>query len=809
MPGNYVEVLVKGRDQAKPELDDLKASLDDLSKKVAQARAEVNDADAAAKLDDLQAKLLRLSKTTANPRITMQGAVSAEARLHALQSSFEKLGSSSQASANTVDDSLSKVDTKLKDTAGSAGNAGDAAGKSFLTRFGEWLKPSKFQLITTGVTAALAALPALGAVAGTGLALGLGTTLAAKLPAVSGAFTKFTASAQSTLEKAAQPLAKPLIAAMQQVGGFLKQIGPQLGQLFSAAAPAIMPLTKGLEGLVKGLLPGLLAVVKAAQPAIAAFAGLLANLGGNLGGMFAAFAPALKASSVVLSALGTIINALFPTIGKLAGVLAGSLAPILQSFGQAFADLAPGIAAVGAILGKLAGAVLASLAGAMEAIAQLVKAVAPSFSVLADVLGQVFNAMENSGVFGILEDALESLVGPLGKLISLIVSNLAPILGQLIGLVAQVAASVGQDLVSAVVTLLPLVSQLVPVIAIVAEALLKVLTSAIVPLLPGLSQLLQLVTQFLVQALTPLIPSIQTLALALVKVLNALLPLLPPLLQLITTGVRLDMAVLRPLLAVLPDVVGALAKLVTWIAEGIAWIAKYIAAGLNWIGNFARVKGAIEDVFSWVKSHWPLLLTILTGPIGLAVRYIIEHWSQLESGAKSMIANVVGFFAALPGRILGAVSHLWQDLYNFGANIIQGLRQGIDHAVGGLLGDVTGVGNKIVGAFKNVLSIFSPSRRMDVEVGQPIMAGAGQGIKKGLAGVVAIARQAGNSIVGGVQAGATGGYGGLAAAGGGVQRIELEFVGGDAPIINALRGAIRVRGGSGKNSVQIALGQSH
>jgi phage-related protein len=795
--GNYVEVLVKSRDEAKPDLDDLKASLDELSKKVAEARAGVDTAEGAAKLDALQAKLLKLQHTTANPKISMTSAISAEAQLHKFEAELDKFSGGGGGGGGGGD-------------GGSAGAAGDAAGRSFLSRFGEWLKPSKFQLITSGLATALATLPALGAVAGVGMVGALGAKIADGIPSIAKQFTGLGATATKSLQTAVKPMLPAITSVVGDLSNYLKQSVGEFSKVFAAAAPSLGPLTFGLLRLVSGVLPGLIALLKAAQPAIAAFAGLLGNLGTNLGGMFEAFAPALKASGTVLTAVGTIINALLPTIGKLAAVLAGSLAPIIQSFGQAFADLAPGIGAVGAILGKLAGAVLASLAGAMEAIAQLLQAVAPSFAVLASVLGQVFTAMENSGVFGVLEDALESLVGPLGRLISLIVSSLAPILGQVIGLVAQVAASVGDDLVSAVVALLPVVTQLVPVIATVAQALLSVLTAAIVPLLPGISKLLQLVTTFLVQALTPLIPSIGQLALALVKILMAVTPLLPPLLQLITLWVKLNMDALKPVIAVLPTVVGWLTKLVTWIAEGIAWIAKYVTAGLKWIESLQNVKRMISDVVDWVTSHWPLLLGILTGPIGLAVAYIISHWSRLEDGAKSMIANVVTFFSQLPGKILAAISHLWQDLYNVGANIISGLRQGIDHAVSGLLGDVSSIGDKIVGGFKSALSIFSPSKRMDVEVGQPIMAGAGQGMKKGLTGLVSIARQAGQAVVGGMQAGASGGYGGgLAAAGGGVQRIELEFVGGDGPIITALRGAIRARGGSGKNSVQIALGQTH
>ena len=83
-------------------------------------------------------------------------------------------------------------------------------------------------------------------------------------------------------------------------------------------------------------------------------------------------------------------------------------------------------------MGKLAGAILTSLSGALQAVAKLVTGLAPSFGILANVLGTVFTAMENAGVFGILENALEQIAGPLGTMIGLLVSGLAPILGRII-----------------------------------------------------------------------------------------------------------------------------------------------------------------------------------------------------------------------------------------------------------------------------------------------------------------------------------------------------------------------------------------
>lgn len=65
-----------------------------------------------------------------------------------------------------------------------------------------------------------------------------------------------------------------------------------------------------------------------------------------------------------------------------------------------------------------------------------------------------------------------------------------------------------------------------------------------------------------------------------------------------------------------------------------------------WFQNaFKKVSSAVGAVFGWVKKNWPLLLGILTGPIGLAVVAIIKNWDRIKS-----------FFSSLPGKIKGWIS---------------------------------------------------------------------------------------------------------------------------------------------------------
>lgn len=63
---------------------------------------------------------------------------------------------------------------------------------------------------------------------------------------------------------------------------------------------------------------------------------------------------------------------------------------------------------------------------------------------------------------------------------------------------------------------------------------------------------------------------------------------------------------------------------------------------------FKKVKDAAETAFNWIKENWPLILAILTGPIGLAVLAIIKNWDE-----------IVAFVKGVPEKIKNALSNVW------------------------------------------------------------------------------------------------------------------------------------------------------
>lgn len=116
---------------------------------------------------------------------------------------------------------------------------------------------------------------------------------------------------------------------------------------------------------------------------------------------------------------------------------------------------------------------------------------------------------------------------------------------------------------------------------------------------------------------------------------------------------------------------------ITWIVAGIlllvvavVWIAtKTTWFQTIWNTAWGAIKKAAAAVWNWVKSNWPLLLAIITGPIGMAVYIIARNWDKIKAGASAVknwvvlqFNSLVSFIKSLPGRISGAARGLFNGI---------------------------------------------------------------------------------------------------------------------------------------------------
>jgi hypothetical protein len=71
--------------------------------------------------------------------------------------------------------------------------------------------------------------------------------------------------------------------------------------------------------------------------------------------------------------------------------------------------------------------------------------------------------------------------------------------------------------------------------------------------------------------------------------------------------------------------------------------------------HFAGFRMVVQAVWTWIKEHWPLLLGILLGPVGLAVVAIIKHWKSITAGAAAVLGWVRSHWPLLLAILAGPI----------------------------------------------------------------------------------------------------------------------------------------------------------
>lgn len=75
-----------------------------------------------------------------------------------------------------------------------------------------------------------------------------------------------------------------------------------------------------------------------------------------------------------------------------------------------------------------------------------------------------------------------------------------------------------------------------------------------------------------------------------------------------------------------------------------------------------EVPAAFQAILSFVSEHWPLIITLVLGPLGLLITQVVAHWDQIRAviatamGAiQDVIVTVLGFIQAHWGTVWGAI----------------------------------------------------------------------------------------------------------------------------------------------------------
>lgn len=143
----------------------------------------------------------------------------------------------------------------------------------------------------------------------------------------------------------------------------------------------------------------------------------------------------------------------------------------------------------------------------------------------------------------------------------------------------------------------------------------------------------------------------------------------------------------------------AMQKVKDITASVVGWFKK------DFIPFFTKtIPNAFHTVLSWVKDHWPLLLSILTGPIGAAVIFIVRHWGQIEDAFHAALGWVEHTFAAGWNKVKDWIVNPVKDAWGHIEDLLGKIKNGFHDAVDAVGHFFSGLPDKLEGPIKDALN---------------------------------------------------------------------------------------------------------
>ena len=492
--------------------------------------------------------------------------------------------------------------------------------------------------IASGVTAALAVLPAASAAIGSASGIALGDAfltqqvkVGKKMQPINAAFVKqqqnFVNTLKLTLAQSAEPLVKPLESAFRQITGWLPRLRSELSGVFSALGPQVAPMVQGLEGFANNFLPKFAGFLKAATGPMTLFWHAFSSLGGAIGQFFTNLGPGMMNSMRVLVSLMGDLGGLFAFIGKQASIAAnqfgGSIIAAFRNLINLAGTLIKWVVQVGGALMPFWTTISGALSGLLNHIMPLVM---PFFKELVKVIDQLIVTV--MPFLTSLFKALQPLVAPLLKIVDLFIEMAIRALG-------------------------PLLAALTP--------LLPVLSRLLVALLTPLTHILQQITAQQLRQFTDmcvqLAPTLLQLAQSLLRLTIALMPMINAFTQAILV-ISQGTAVLSSF------AIHGLAVLIKWTANIITWIARAIEWFSRWSGELGNWKHVWSEVINWLHGAWSRLVNWMHGFWSEMTNILHGSWSRIINDTHGMWSSIVNWLHAMWSRLVNWVHSFWSDMIN-------------------------------------------------------------------------------------------------------------------------------------------------
>lgn len=220
-------------------------------------------------------------------------------------------------------------------------------------------------------------------------------------------------------------------------------------------------------------------------------------------------------------------------------------------------------------------------------------------------------------------------------------------------------------------------------------------------------------------------------------------------------------AIVQGAFGAIKDIVSKVVPPIASVTVG-AWNAIHKAT----TASFGAIRSAIESVFTWVKAHWPLILSILTGPIGAAAIFIATHWSTIRSGTKAAwnaihdfivtpIRNAIATVKSVIDTVIGAMSRVWGTVksdakaaWSTIKSTVSGGISDVVSAISGLPDKIGGLAPKLLGAGESLGKVILNGITSALKGVGDLLGDISGSLKVGLNNAIGLPKNVGFSVMG-------------------------------------------------------------
>ena len=360
--------------------------------------------------------------------------------------------------------------------------------------------------------------------------------------------------------------------------------------------------------------------------------------------------------------------------------------------------------------------VRSTLGGIMDAVRPFIPAIVAGFSGLVGPLLQVATSFSP---FSIVLHALLPVLPQLAGMLAQLAAQIGPAIGDLLPLVlqnfravgdlfsnylavalpldAQILGELHDGLLAAAPPLLALVAALLPLVAVLIQALSPLLDVLVKSVVPPVVQLLG----FIVSAVAPVVSA---LADVMIPVIQALLPVVAEAFAIVAGAVQAGMQIVSGIIDV---VLGVLSGDWSRVWKGLGEIV-----GGVWSAVVNIVTGAVALLGSILTAALNITRTSWTAAWGGVTSLLGGLWTKLVDSVSDALLGVGRFFLGLGDSILRSLAGAGTWLLDIGKNIVEGLIDGIRSMAIQIAKNLLSLAEVTVSTTRAALGIHSPSRVM-------------------------------------------------------------------------------------------------